>query len=398
MYRAEYDDWNTDTVLTSKPEKKTDFNKVFNSYCIFCAAALLLIIGLISLYSASFSVALESGLPNYFFLIRQLIRVLFSFVVAAVLLFMSQQIIEAICPILMIVCIAVQGVNFFVKSPIILTETSISLLFIVSIMYISLFFANRENGIERLRELILPILFLLIFIASIFVQENFTFGLLYIFEIILLFAYGGMSFWGVTLLILFAVVPIATYAFRDVDLIQKIINVFSYGYYSDSAEIAYSRELIASGGLFGKGLGNGFASSGLSGNFAEKIYQERIFCNVAREFGLLGIIFIFLLFLIIIVCAFRSASHLRSTNRFYSNFSFGISVLFTLQFVLNICSALGIISLDISMPFFSYSEFIVITVIECVLLYKMSMANSDTEITNKFTENDYNTYEVSYES
>ena len=392
MKKTDY--YNTDTTASGA----VVFNFKRNSNFIIGSVFLLIVFGLISLYSASYYYAMEDGLPSYSYLFKQLIRVICGLCIGSAVLVASRKLLEILCPVLTLAGVVVFVVGGFSKLNINIDETAVNIIFLIHTMYLALFFANREGGIKKLRELTLPIIFSLLFFLLIIINGHFSLGFVFIVLTVIMFACGSVGFAGVVLLLFYIAVPLVVWILSNPTMLKRIINIFIPNYYpSVSAEIvSETKAAVISGSLFGKGLGNGSYKYGA----VPGIFRENIFCNVAEEFGFAGVFVVCILFGVLLYCSFRSANHLREKDRFYSNFSCGLAFVIFSSFVLNIVSVLGILPVSgISMPFFSYSNVIVVTITIGALLYKMSKDNDvDFEVENEREYNSDSDFEVKYES
>ncbi len=397
MSRANYDDWNiAGQEYDNYSSGETSFNSKLNSGLIVCCAFVLIIFGLICLYSASYPYSIENNLPDYSIVLRQFIYVVVGLFIGACILVVPQKLLELFCPVFMMICLIVFAANIFIKTPFLLSETAIHIVFIAVFMYLSLFFANRKEGINKLRELSLPIFFTVLFLAAILIQKSFAYAIIFVFTAIIMFACGSVGFFGVLLLVFYALVPTFCWVLSDANNIQKLLSFLIPGYFESVSGITVmSKAAIAGGHLFGKGLGNGEFKQGL----IPDIFGEFIFCNISEEFGFIGVCVLFLLFGIIIYCCFRAAKHLRHKNRFYSNFTCALSVVFTSGFLLNISSVLGIIPVyGFSLPFFSYGDSIIVSIIEIAMIYKMSKSMNEEVGTESNELNSDTDFEVKYDS
>lgn len=107
---------------------------------------------------------------------------------------------------------------------------------------------------------------------------------------------------------------------------------------------------IGGGGVWGKGLGRG---TQVQLGFLPEAHTDFIFSSFAEEWGLLGIIFLFLLYFIIIWRLTRIIT--KSKNNFSLLFIFGFLILLTSQFFINIGMNIGLLPITgISLPLFSY--------------------------------------------
>ena len=106
---------------------------------------------------------------------------------------------------------------------------------------------------------------------------------------------------------------------------------------------------IASGGLTGLGIGN----SRQKHLYVPEPYNDFIFAIICEELGLIGALFVILLFVLFAVRGFSIAS--KAPDRFGFMLATGITVQICLQAVLNIAVVTNTIpNTGISLPFFSY--------------------------------------------
>ena len=83
MARASYDDWNfmgevhteEQRVRGTRSGKNRQLNSQRNSFIFICIVILLTLMGLVCVYSASFEMAVNDGLPHYHYLMMQAIYV-----------------------------------------------------------------------------------------------------------------------------------------------------------------------------------------------------------------------------------------------------------------------------------------------------------------------------------
>ena len=103
----------------------------------------------------------------------------------------------------------------------------------------------------------------------------------------------------------------------------------------------------ASGGLFGKGAGNGWLKNTFAGN------TDTVFGVMCEELGLIGACVIMIIFALLILRGFWIALHAR--DRFGALLAVGVMTHLALQTFLNIAVVSGFVpTTGISLPFFSY--------------------------------------------
>ena len=114
-------------------------------------------------------------------------------------------------------------------------------------------------------------------------------------------------------------------------------------------QILQSLYAIGSGGLFGLGLGR----SRQKYLYLPFQYNDYIFAIICEELGLVGAVLIMLLFVLTIGRGYWIA--LRARDRFSTVFAAGLVTLIAVQTVLNLCVVTNLLpSTGIALPFFSY--------------------------------------------
>ena len=114
-------------------------------------------------------------------------------------------------------------------------------------------------------------------------------------------------------------------------------------------QILQSLYAIGSGGLFGLGFGK----SRQKYLYLPFQYNDYIFAIVCEELGFFGAAAIMLIFSLFVIRGFWIA--LRARDRFSTVLAAGITALFAVQTILNLCVVTNLLpSTGISLPFFSY--------------------------------------------
>lgn len=117
----------------------------------------------------------------------------------------------------------------------------------------------------------------------------------------------------------------------------------------DGYQIRQGMYGIASGGLFGKGLGNGVQKLG----YIPEAHNDMIFATICEELGLVGAIFVFILFAILFWRILQVA--VNAKDLFGSLLATGVLVQLALQFIINTAVVTNTIpSTGIALPFISY--------------------------------------------
>ena len=125
---------------------------------------------------------------------------------------------------------------------------------------------------------------------------------------------------------------------------------------------------IGSGGLFGKGFGEGLQKHG----YVSQPQNDFIFTVICEELGFFGALTVIVLFLLLVLRGFYIASH--APDKFSSLAVFGISLKLALQAALNIAVVTNSMpNTGVSLPFFSSGgTFLAIQIFEMGIVLSIS--------------------------
>lgn len=368
----------------------------------FVPIILLLSIGLIAIYSATFNNPIAEN--NF---IRQLIWVGTGIIVFVVVYSIPTNTFKNIAwpayifTILLLIIVVVMGKRvsgakswLYVGS---LGFQPSELAKISTILALSSFLSKKEIDIESFKDILLALaigftpivlillepdmgtvlVFITIFLTIIFWKGISLFGLfivlspgvvaisslfgilpfiatLVIVAVILIFFNKGLIFSGSLFAINLAAGFFTDYVFRALSSHQQIriksfLNPMSdplgSGYNSIQAKVA-----IGSGGLFGKGFLNGNQTQL---NFIPEQWTDFIYCVIGEEFGFIGSVITLILFLWIFLKILKIATITK--NEFLSLTIIGILSLFFIHFMINIGMAVGVMPvIGITLPLVSY--------------------------------------------
>jgi cell division protein FtsW len=151
--------------------------------------------------------------------------------------------------------------------------------------------------------------------------------------ILFLFVSAGSIFW------LYAMSPHVS------DRIDKFIMKNGH---EDVYQVKKSIEAFMSGGLFGKGPGEGIVKT-----MVPDAHSDFVFSVIAEEFGFITCSLIILMFVIFIVRSMVRS--LNSSNMFNLSAAFGILFQIGMQVLINVSTSLDLIpTKGMTMPFVSY--------------------------------------------
>lgn len=128
--------------------------------------------------------------------------------------------------------------------------------------------------------------------------------------------------------------------------LQRLLTLFGKG--TLDYQISQSLLAIGSGGILGKGLGNGIQKY----LFLPELENDFIFANIGEEFGLWGCLLVILLFALLVIRGIKHALHSKDTFGFY--YTMGIMILLGFQVIMNIGVAVSVIPVTgMALPFVS---------------------------------------------
>lgn len=197
-------------------------------------------------------------------------------------------------------------------------------------------------------------LFAALVCVIIFLQKDLGAMFLYFMLTLAMFAVGtGRT--KVALLVLAGAAAVSVFLILNIDkfsflsTVSKRIAIWKDPWQAkpdDAAQIIQGLISVASGGLFGAGLGL---------SFARKVYvvaSDYIFAAVAEEFGMVFAVAVIGIFLVILIRGMNTALNARS--RFHALLSFGATFLLILQMLTIVMGNLKIIPLTgVTLPFVS---------------------------------------------
>jgi cell division protein FtsW len=237
------------------------------------------------------------------------------------------------------------------------------------VLYLASYFANEKRG-RSLNELIPPFIIIALFAAIIYIQNDYSTAVF-----VLVFGLGMFFICGVrglhVILISLVTLPVSfVLLFTRAHRVRRLLAFINLA--SDPAgggyQIVNSQSALVSGGLWGKGLGRSAAKLGP----LPMSHSDFIFSVIGEETGFLGVLFVLALFALLAWRGFLLA--FRSEDPFRSSLAFGITTTITLQALLNMAVAAGLVpTTGITLPFFSAGgSSLAVTLAMCGLLLNIS--------------------------
>ena len=229
------------------------------------------------------------------------------------------------------------------------------------ILFLARYFQDMQPGeISKVRTILYPFTCVLMPTALIIKQPDLGTGILVLGVMTIMLFVAGVQLWKFISAGFFvcALSPIIWSNLRDYQ--KKRILVFLYpdsDRLNSGYNILQSKIAIGSGGLWGKGLGQG-SQSQLS--FLPEHETDFIFACLAEDMGFIGVLALFLVYILIILIGLGISINARST--FGKLVAAGIMGMFFIHIFVNIGMVTGILpAVGIPLPLVSYGGTMVLS-------------------------------------
>ncbi len=338
----------------------------FDTY-LAAVVGLLLLIGLIMLYSASTVESLNRfGNTTYFFKNQLLQGTLIGLLAAYVCYRIDYHLWQKLAPfivaasLLLLVMVKIPGIGFSTGGasrwihvgPIFLQPAELSKITLV--IYIAAWINSRKAHLKDFFSAVFPMLVIVgLFALLILWQPDFgTMIALLGTALVMIVAAGtpwksilSLSALGVATLIL--LIKLEPYrAARLLTFLNPSLDPQGAGYQINQALLA-----IGSGGLWGLGYGQ----SRQKHNYLPQVLGDSIFAVTAEELGFVRLLLIFALFVAFLFRGLKIAS--SAPDLFGRLLATGLVTMIILQVIINIGATIGVLPLTgIPLPFFSYGS------------------------------------------
>lgn len=335
-------------------------------FLLITALLLLTGIGLVALYSASYDKALRLGLSPEYFLKKQVLYSLAGIAAAVILYLIPERILKLLLPPALIISIILMLLTLFTS----LGETQLGarrwiqlgpvgfqpseVLKVAAILFLARYFEKHHERITWFSTIIFPTALVFFCGLLILIQRDFSTTVLFMAVMFLLIAVSGTRLTYLLFFLLFVGIPGILLLFTESYRIARVIG-FIFPDIDPSGinyQVGNSLEAIRSGGLFGKGLGNGMYKLGS----LPEVQSDFVFSSWVEETGLIGGLAVLVLFgLFGFAGYFGSARSMSGGGTLFLAFSgIGITSLILFQAIMNLGVVTGIVPpTGIPLPFFS---------------------------------------------
>lgn len=319
-------------------------------------------IGILMLFSASYATAYYENLPSTYYFMRQGIFAVAGLAIMIIISFMDYRKFRKLSPLLMIIAIVLlivvllvgkgnYGEKRWIDLGLFQFQPSEVAKLAVIFFFSSMISVNAEK-MHTFKYGFLPYALILAVIGGLMFLEPHLSGMILIFGVGGALMFIGGTHWGWFAGIIGAIGVGAAAAISFLDYARQRVATWLDPFLDpkgDGYQIIQSLYAIGSGGLLGLGFGN----SRQKYLYLPEAHNDFIFAIVCEELGFIGAIIILILFALLIMRGYWIALHAR--DKFGSLLAAGISTMVALQTVLNIGVVTGVLPVTgAALPFFSY--------------------------------------------
>ncbi len=238
------------------------------------------------------------------------------------------------------------------------------------------------DDVRRIRWLIVPLFLIAMPAALVLRQPDLGTTLLLVAGAGIVFFCAGVSMWMFGTVIGIAI-PSGFFAYQFLYEYQKKRILIFLNPESDPLGAGYhimqSKIALGSGGVFGKGLVQGTQSHL---NYLPEMRTDFIFSMLAEEFGMVGGLILFALY--ILLMAYGYAIAYRSRNQFGKLLAVGMTGVFFLYVFINIAMVMGLVPVvGVPLPLISYGGTSMLTLLIGFGLVMSVYLHRDVEIQGK---------------
>ena len=289
MAARDYSDWyNNETV-----DNRTNSGSLA-PFTFICIVVILIMTGLLMLYSSSYAEAAANGQPHYYFVLRQGIFALLGIVCAVAVNFIPVKWIKlsavplvALAFITMLLTlltpfgVTVMGARRWLDLPVIPQFQPSEVAKLAIIIFLAWWFTSQKTRQYIGWYYVVPLLLILALTLLIFIQRAYTTGIHFLILALALCIAGRLKLRYVFTACAFLAVPAVFYMLSEGYRVRRIASFLipSLDPQGLNWQVNMSLSAIAEGGFFGKGIGNGVYKMGL----LPEVQNDFILASIIEE-------------------------------------------------------------------------------------------------------------------
>ena len=358
-------------------------------FTFICVVVILVMTGLVMLYSSSYAEATMNGLDHYYYVLRQGIFAILGFVCAIVINLVPVKWIRlAAIPLVAIALVSmlmtlftpygvtVMGARRWLALPLVPQFQPSEVVKLSTIVFLAWWLTSPSTRRYLGWYYVVPFVMIVGFTLLIVVQRAYTTSIHYLILALAICVAARLKLRYIFIACAFISVPGILYMLSESYRVKRIASfVFpSLDPQGLNWQVNMSLGAIAEGGLTGKGIGNGTYKLGL----LPEVQNDFILSSIIEETGLVGFAFIAMMFIMFAILGYRAAVRLWPRDRFHALLSVGITTMIISQVALNIAVITGLLPpTGIPLPFFSQGGTnLFVIIVECGLLYRAIVLSS----------------------
>ncbi len=369
-----------EVVAEEKPKKKRHFNLPIlqrnTQYgavdmVFLITVIVLLVIGIIMMFSASYTWAIEEGLEGSYYAVKQIQNAAIGIILMLILCMVDYHIFQkrliAILaygiPLILLILVFVPGIGYteggatrwiaigsFNFQPSELMKLGI-------VIFLAYFIVWNEKNMKKFFKGMVPLFFfLLLSVVFLVIEPHLSATIIIAAMGVILMYIGGVNlkqFWiTVVIVAALAIAFVVFYMMSSYNYIGVRLSSWldPFSDIQDGAwQTCQSLIAIGSGGLFGLGLGE----SRQKYLYLPESKNDFVFAIVCEELGFVGAVMVILLFVLLVVRGLYIAAHAQ--DKFGSLIATGFTLHIGIQAFFNIAVVSNLVpNTGISLPFFSY--------------------------------------------
>jgi len=354
--------------------ERTQKNKTQTHLFYFCVI-MLLGTGFVTLYSASYAFAQRLFNDGNFLIIRQSFfgaaGVAAFFVLSRISLDFVRKMILPMIIFTAVLCLLTRapgiGVELnnasrWIEIGEFTYQPSEMVKFVLPLYLAHILDKKADNLGELYSGVLPPVIVTGIFFFLIYIQNNFSTAVFVVFNAMIIFFLAGIKYRYFFAAVAMIIPVSALLVFTMEHRVRRLVSFLRPQWEPLGAgfQVSSSKDAIISGGLWGKGLGEGTRKLGS----VPEIQADFIFSAYAEETGFIGILVFFALFVLFAFLGYRTA--LKSETVFGRLLAAGLTTIVVTQAFLNtavVCGALPVTG--IPLPFFSAGGSSLLTSLIC---------------------------------
>ncbi len=358
-------------------------------FTFICVVVILVMTGLVMLYSSSYAEATMNGLDHYYYVLRQGIFAILGFVCAIVINLVPVKWIRlAAIPLVVIALVSmlmtlftpygvtVMGARRWLALPLVPQFQPSEVVKLSTIVFLAWWLTSPSTRRYLGWYYVVPFIMIVGFTLLIVVQRAYTTSIHYLILALAICVAARLKLRYIFIACAFISVPGILYMLSESYRVKRIASfVFpSLDPQGLNWQVNMSLGAIAEGGLTGKGIGNGTYKLGL----LPEVQNDFILSSIIEETGLVGFAFIAMMFIMFAILGYRASVRLWPRDRFHALLSVGITTMIISQVALNIAVITGLLPpTGIPLPFFSQGGTnLFVIIVECGLLYRAIVLSS----------------------